>query len=155
MLTACVESHRWTETEREEFRLKCESTTTFVPESILFSGFSYNEIDIIKVVEREGTMAIDTFYIYTNKEIHGGDTLRNKLWADVDRPFALKNTYDFYLEKSKPYTLTDMEMVMWSQYTMFSEGYGCVMGNFTVDGKRFEQTGNIEFTKRGFTYNWE
>ena len=39
-------------------------------------------------------------------------------------------------------------MIMWSQYTQTSEGWGCKMGNYTIDNEKFEHSGNIKFIKR-------
>jgi hypothetical protein len=41
-----------------------------------------------------------------------------------------------------------MKMITWSQWTMSSEGYGCVMGDFSIDGIKHKHEGNPVFVKR-------
>ena len=46
-------------------------------------------------------------------------------------------------------------MMIWPQFTMLSEGYGCVMGDYTINGHRFEHNANPDFVKEGFRFSWE
>ena len=153
MLFSCLKLNEWTDKEREDFKRKCSETTTFIEGPICFTGFQFEEIDTIKVIEKDNLKEIDTFFIYAEKERDSNDSIYKKNWANIVREINVNNSYEFYLGKDKPYILDNMEMIMWAQYTMMSEGWGCEMGNFTIDNEKFEHVGNINFTKREFKEN--
>lgn len=154
-LTGCWNSSSWTEEERETFRTKCESQIYFDTDPICFTGFTYEEIDTVIVLEKDSITTIDTIYIYTRQERSKHDKENQKFWGSPDTEFNVNHSYEFYLESDTPYVLDNMEMIMWAQYTMAGEGWGCEMGNFTIDNEKFEHQGNIYFKKRGFKYDWE
>ena len=147
--------NEWTEKERQEFKTKCSETIIFEANPIYFTGFDFDEIDTVQVIERSNSKSVDTFYIYTDIENSLNSKEDKKYWADINKKLNIKNAYEFYLGNDKPYILDNMEMIMWSQYTMAGEGWGCQMGNFTIDNKKFEHVGNIEFRRRGYKYSWE
>lgn len=68
--------------------------------------------------------------------------------ATIERKMNIKYTYQFIIPGQKPYTLSNMKMIMWAQFTMTSEGYGCVLGDYNIDGKRFTHQRNPTFIKR-------
>ncbi len=152
-LFSCWKSSEWTENERNVFKKKCTETKTFKEGSICFTGFDFNEVNKIKVIEKYKSKPIDTFYIYAEKFRDNHDSIYKQHWADVNKEFNVKNSYEFNIGKDKPYILDNMEMIMWAQYTMGGEGWGCEMGNFTIDNEKFEDVGNIVFTKRGIKRN--
>jgi hypothetical protein len=152
---SCNKLNEWTEKERQDFKIKCSKTIYFNPSPISFTGFEFEEIDSVKVVEKSNSKKINTFFVYVDKENHMNRIEYKIYWANIEQNFNVNNSYEFYLGKDKPYVLDNMEMIMWAQYTMKGEGWGCEMGNFTIDNKRFEHIGNIDFTKRGFKQKWE
>ncbi|WP_294821040.1 hypothetical protein, partial [uncultured Flavobacterium sp.] len=120
----------------------------FSGEVFIFRGFEDKAFDSVTVVEYKGNLPIDTFKMYVwpaNRDYRGNDKVRS---GTADRQMNVDYAYHFLVPGQAPYVLSDMKMVMWSQYTMFSEGYGCVMGDYTIDGMRFEHNGNPEFVKR-------
>ncbi len=61
-----------------------------------------------------------------------------------------RHTYYFIIPGQKLFVLSDMKMIMWAQFTMFSEGYGCVIGAYKIDAVSFGHNANPDFVKRGF-----
>lgn len=153
ILSGCWESNKWTEKEKEEFRAQCSKKVNFDVNAISFTGFNFEEIDTTVIIEKSGSIIIDTLIIYPRKDSY--DESRERYWASPQIQFNVNYKYEFYLGQDKPYILNNMEMVMWPQFSMTSEGYGCVMGNFTIDGEVFLNIANIGFTKRGFKYGWD
>jgi hypothetical protein len=43
-----------------------------------------------------------------------------------------------------------MKMIMWPQFTMYDENYGCEMGDYKINGVKFEHNTNPDFIKKGF-----
>lgn len=148
-LTSCWNAD-WTEEEREEFRTECESKTEFDVDPICFIGFEYDEIDTIRIIEKDSLDILDTLYIYPKESQSEHDKSSDKIWSSPKVSFNVNHSYEFYLDSDTPYVLDNMEMIMWAQYTMAGEGWGCEMGNFTIDGAEFEHQGNIRFVKRGY-----
>jgi len=146
LLTGCF-SH-WSEEDREEFEAECTNTKTFSNEVFSFRGFDDAEFYSISVIEYNGTTPIDTFSISVSPARDDFDRKHKRRTGSTDREMNVDYTYHFLIPGQKPYVLSDMKMIIWAQYTMFSEGYGCVMGNYTIDGVRFEQDANPEFVKR-------
>ncbi|MBN1534106.1 MAG: hypothetical protein JXA20_15655 [Spirochaetes bacterium] len=82
----------------------------------------------------------------------GGDEIATKKrsgGATITRALQLKNSYEFIVPGRSPYRLESMKTVMWPQYTMRSEGWGCVMGDCILDGKRYEKDQSPTIVKRG------
>jgi len=152
---SCNKSNEWTEKERQDFKIKCSKTIYFKPDPISFTGFEFDEIDSVKVVEKNDSKKVNTFFFHADKE-NNLNRIEDKIyWAHIENNLNVNHSYEFYLGKDKPYILDNMEMIMWAQYTSNGEGWGCEMGNFTIDNKKFEHIGNINFTKRGFKEKWE
>ncbi|MTH15596.1 hypothetical protein [Flavobacterium sp. LC2016-01] len=149
-LISCNKLYEWTEKERQDFKTKCSQTIYFIPDPISFTGFEFDEIDSIKVIEKSNLKKISTFFIYLDKENNLNRPEYKTYWTHIEKNLNVNHSYEFYLGKDKPYILNNMEMIMWAQYTMKGEGWGCEMGNFTIDNQKFEHVGNINFTKRGF-----
>ena len=147
-LFSCWKSNEWSEKERNDFKKKCAETKTFKVNPICFTGFEFNEVKSIKIIEKNKSESIDTFHIHAQTFRDKHDSIYKQHWADINKEFNVSNTYEFYIGKDKPYILDNMEMIMWAQYTMGGEGWGCEMGNFTIDDEKFEHTGNIVFKKR-------
>ena len=154
-LTGCLNSSKWTEEERKAFKSKCSSQIYFNTDPICFTGFEFEEIDTVIVIEKDSVTTLDTLYIYPKQQRDKHDEQYHKYWGASDVQFNVNHTYEFYLGSNKPYVLDNMEVIMWVQYTMAGEGWGCKMGNFTIDNEKFEHEGNIYFTKRGFKYGWK
>lgn len=154
-LIGCRTPSSWTEEQREEFKKNCESQIYFDTNSIYFIGFKYEEIDTITIVEKDNRTIIDTLFIYPQQEKDNHDNENQRFWGSPNVQFNINNIYEFYLDSDTPYVLDNMEMIMWEQYTMQGEGWGCLMGDFTIDNQKFDHQGNIYFKKRGFKYDWE
>jgi len=144
-----------TNAKREKFKTKCKSQIYFDTGSICFAGFPFEQIDTIRVVEKDGITPINTLYIYPRQERHNHNTELQEFWGIPEVQFNVNHSYEFYLDSDKPYILDNMEMIIWAQYSMVSKGWGCKMGNFTIDNEKFERQGRIYFKKRGFKYDWE
>jgi len=145
--------HRWSEEQRAQFEAECRLVDTVQGLSLTITGFRYDEVDSIRVYELEGKTAVDSFYAYS--DWHSYDSLRSTYYAHIDRTLHLTNEYVFFIPGYKLYRLSDMKMIVWAQWTMMSEGYGCVMGSFVFDGKQFEHDTSPHLKKRGFKYSWE
>lgn len=138
----------WTEEERANYKFECESQAYFVPEPISFTGYIYNEIDTIVVVEKDSLTIIDTLYIYPQKERSQYDISSKRFWGSTSAQFNINHSYEFYIDSGIPYVLDNMAMIVWAQYTMTGEGWGCLMGDYTIDNKLKEDQANINFYKR-------
>ena len=150
LLGGCWNSS-WTEQERSDFRKKCESQDCIDNPLFCFTGFDFDDIDTILIEEREGDEVIDSMFIYGRPERSSHDEKYQKFWGRLEGQINTNYSYDFYLDKGKPYTLHQMEIIMAPEYTMV-EGWGCRMEIFSIDNDHFEDGGNVNFKKRGFTY---
>jgi len=149
ILTSCWKT-RWSEKERNEFSENCSKQTYFDAGLISFTGFEFKEIDTIEVIEKRHLEIIDTIYIIIDKHRHNKGNKR--YMGRTDTQFNVNHSYEFILGNEKPYVLDNMEMIMWAQFTMLSEGWGCVMGKFTIDNKKYEHRSSIDIVKRDFEY---
>ncbi len=141
--TAC--NHKWTEQERKDFETKCAKTDSVRDLVVNFKGFVNSDFDSVAVYELNGTALADSFKLYVSLSDEVGGAYRS---AHIERPLCLKHRYQFVIPGQKPYELSDMKMIMWAQYTMSAEGWGCVMGDYIIDGKHFEHDANPTFQKR-------
>lgn len=146
-MTSCF-SNSWTEKQRKEFEIKCALTDTFYNISFQFKGFGNNEFDSILVKEFKEKVLLDSFNVFVRPGKSLSDKEGKKRSAIIERTMNTMYTYYFMIPKQKPYEFKNMKMIMWPQYTMTSEGWGCVMGSYTIDGKRFENNENPVFIKR-------
>ncbi len=140
--TAC--NHKWTEQERKNFETKCAKTDSVHDMVVNFKGFENSDFDSVVVRELDGTVLADSFKLFVSPSYEAGGTRS----AHIERPLCLKQGYQFVVRGQKPYELANMKIVMWAQYTMSSEGWGCVMGDYSIDGKHFEHDANQTFEKR-------
>lgn len=144
-MTGCFNS-TWTKEQRKEFENNCSQTDTFNNVVFQFRGFDNNEFDSIWVKEYNDTILLDSFRVFvcpaqSHKE-------RKERFATIERTMNINYKYHFIMPGQKPYELANMKMIMWVQYTMTSEGWGCIMGDYTIDGVRFEQNASPTFIKR-------
>jgi len=140
--------NHWTAQQRVEFELQCTQTDTFHHLSLQFVGFDDNEFDSIRVEEYRDTVFIDSFNIFVSQANRPFEKESRVRSATIDRTMNVHHNYIFSIPSQEPYVLANMKMVMWAQYTMFSEGWGCLMGDYTLDGVRFEQHPIPTFIKR-------
>ncbi len=140
--TGCWNS-RWSDEERKEFKTKCLNTNNFNIHPIEFRGFDNNEFDSILVKEYNNAVWVDSFKIYVSPS-HPAEKIRQ---SNIHRVMNIHYKYKFMIPGQKPIELANMKMVMWPQFTQRSEGYGCIMGDYTIDGVRFEN-GNPIFIKQ-------
>lgn len=144
VLTGCF-NNRWTDKQRKQFETKCSQTETFNNISIKFRGFDNSEFESILVKEFNGNLLLDSFRVFAKP---GQNAYNKERSATIERTMNIKYKYLFIIPGQEPYELANMKMVMWSQWTMTSEGYGCVMGEYTIDGAKFEHNANPTFIKR-------
>jgi hypothetical protein len=145
ILSGCAGFSRWTEKEREAFRIKCSETIYFDANPIIFAGFDPEEIDTVVVIEKSNSSIIDTFIMDSPVRISNQD---NRYWTKPLTKFNVNHKYEFYIGNDKSYVLDNMEMSMVPEFTHESEDYGCRMRKFTIDGEVFEGMSEIPIVKR-------
>lgn len=146
-LTSCFNTS-WTPEQRKEFETKCNQTDTVHNLVCLFYGFHNNEFDSILIREYQDTTLLDSFKVFVWPAQSPSDIKRKERSATIRQGLNIKNNYHFIIPGQKPYVLANMKMIMWAQYTMAGEGWGCEMGDYTIDGVRFEHNSNPTFEKR-------
>jgi len=140
--------NHWSTEQRNALRQKCTGTETFENIVVIFSGFEDREFDAVTIKEYNNTTLLDTFQVKVLLSGSPGDGENKQRMVTINRPLNIKYRYLFIIPGQKPYELANMKMDMHPQYTMGSEGWGCEMRDFTIDGVRFEKTGNPSFVKR-------
>ena len=143
-LASCFK--RWSEEEHEEFDAKCAKTKTFSHKVFHFRGFDNAEFDSVAIKEYHNGILLDTFKMFVwpasddwhlNNKVRRGSTER-----------AMNIDYEYHFDvNGKKFILKDMKMIKWAQYNMNSEGYGCVMAEYTINGVRYEHYANPTFQK--------
>lgn len=109
---------------------------------VLLKGFDNSEFSSITVNEYKDTTLIGSFVIEADPAISAYDVENKNRMATISRTMNIRNNYHFIIPGQKPYKLENMKMVMWAQFSMLSEGWGCVMGEYTLDGVRYEHSAN-------------
>lgn len=125
LLASCFD--HWTEQERKAFKAQCSQIDTFSYVKVQFSGFDSVELTPLIVQEYLGSQLLDDFKLDV-------PMLKAPNEAVIERTLYGKRRYVFKLPGGQNFELANMEMVMWPQWTMLSEGYGCVMASYTIDG---------------------
>ena len=146
LIYSCDTHHRWTEKEKNDFAEKCSKTDTCYGLTFAFSGYEFSEIENVLVRQMHNKKVIDSFSVFPDKVRI--DKMRNRYFVSTDRKLYLRDTFQFIVKGLDTFNLTDMKMIMWSQYTMYAENYGCVMGDYKIDGVRFEHSTNPNFIKK-------
>ncbi|MFV0539871.1 MAG: hypothetical protein ACK5MZ_01355 [Aestuariibaculum sp.] len=149
MFQSCFQ--KWSESELKEFEINCSKTDTVDGISISFTGFDYSEIAACEILRIHNGNVVDT--LFAEIYIRSYDSIRNRYHASINKTLFIKDSYRVELPSHK-FVLSDMKMVMWPQFTMFSEGYGCEMGDYKIDGKRFEHSANPDFIKKDYEFNF-
>lgn len=147
MLANCA-SRSWTPQQRNDFETKCSQTVTVSSLAIGFRGFADNEFSSITVKEYNSNKLLATFKVDVPLAQGQWEKENKSRRATIQRTINLAHTYEFIVPGQKAYRLTDMKMIMWAQYTMNSEGWGCVMGEYSIDGVPFKHDATPTFTKR-------
>jgi hypothetical protein len=150
---SCTTHTHWTKKQKIEFAEKCSKTDSTDGLNFSLTGFSYNEVKEIVVRQIHQGQIVDSFYVYPNK--NSFDSLRTRYSIYIDKSLYIKDTFQFIVPKYPPFILSDMKMIVWPQFSMFSEGYGCVMGDYKIDGIRFDHNANPDFIKKGFKFSWD
>lgn len=141
LLTSCFNRH-WSEKQRNEFKQECDQTETFTSMIVLLKGFDNNEFDSVIVNEYKDSILIRSFKIYADSATSPYDVENKNRTATISRTMNINYNYHFIIPGQQPYKLENMKMIMWAQFTMLSEGWGCEMGDYTLDGIRFEHSAN-------------
>jgi hypothetical protein len=152
-LSRCNFLTHWSESKKAEFCKKCEEETDTLHSAwISFRGFSDVQMDSVLVINKRRGKMVDRFYIYPSSD---NDKVRPRDFSTrIEKAMLLKDTILFEVSGEKPFVLCDMKMVMYPQFTMYSENYGCVLGTYSINGKVYKSQG-IELVKEGFHYSWE
>ena len=151
-IIGCTTHTRWTEKQKKEFAEKCSKTDTANGLNFSLTGFSYAEIQNVVIRQIHSGQIIDSFFVHPDK--NSLDSLRTRYSAYTDRPLYIKDTFQVIIQGHDPFVLSDMKMIMWEQFSMSSESYGCVMGDYKINGIRFEHNANPDFIKKGFKFSW-
>jgi len=143
---------KWTEEKKAELEAQCESIDT-LDGSFSFSldGFNYPEIDTILVTRFKGTDSMASFYVHPDP--HMRDSLRRRHDCEIGWPVDLRQTYRISIPGQKAHFISQMKMQMHPQFTKFSEGYGCTLGDCLLDSVKTERCAII-IKKEGFQYNF-
>lgn len=147
LLISCwkTEPSTWTKEERQAFEEECSNTLKFEPGIILLKYFDREEMDSIKLYEVMGSIKTDSVILYPKELINQRSYLEFTVIPQMT--FNTQNKYYFQIGSTEPYILEDMKMIVWPQFTQ-DENWGCVMGDFTMDGEILEHMGNIRINKR-------
>jgi hypothetical protein len=139
---------QWTPEERNAFQTKCSKTETIHSLRVSFRGYEDNAFDAVVVKEYKDSKLLGSFKVPVPPAQSQWDREHRSRSATIDRTINISHSYEFIVPGQRPFRLADMKMIMWAQYTMNSEGWGCVMGDYTIDGKRFEHDASPTFDKR-------
>jgi hypothetical protein len=137
---------RWTEKQKSDFAARCARTTAVDGLVVELTGFDFERVRAVRVEEVRDGRTIGSFEIHADAS--GYDPLRRRYLADVDRALDVRDEYRFRVPGEAPYVLSRMKMVVWPQRSMTSEDYGCVMGDYTLDGVRFQRDANPDLVAR-------
>lgn len=143
----------WTEKRKRDFEEKCTKTDTVNGLNCSLTGFDYDEIENVEVLQIHNGQIVDSFYVQPNK--NSFDPIRKRYSANIDKPLCIKDTFQFIIKGCDTFILSGMRMIMWEQFTMMSESYGCVMGDYQINGVRFEHNANPDFIKKGSKFSQE
>ena len=146
ILSGCP-SGNWSEEQRKEFESNCSQVDTVANIVVMFSGFGNEEFDSLLVREYHDTILLDSFMIYVWPAQSPQDKQSKLRSATIAHPMCTRNRYHFVVPNMLLYVLADMKMIMWAQYTMGGEDWGCVMGDYTINGVRFKDNANPTFVR--------
>jgi len=141
----------FTEQELKEFKCKCLKTDTFYDKIVLFTGFDNNEFNSVLIKEYNDETLLDSFKIHVSPSGSPWQKEHKQRIGTISRTMNVKYNYHFIIPGQKPYVLSDMKMILWPECLHVSKGYGCKMGDFRIDGVRYEQVTNPNIKKR----NWK
>jgi len=147
-LISCNHSHgEWTEEQRKEFKCKCKQTDTFKNIVIEFRGYDSKEFDSVLIREYKDSVLLDSFKMYVFPSQSPDQKRDKERSGDISHTMNIHHRYEFIIPGNKPFELSNMKMVMWAQYTMNSEGWGCVMAEYTLNGVEFHDSPNPRLEK--------
>jgi hypothetical protein len=133
ILSLGFSSCRWSEKKKKEFECECKETKIINGLVVLIQGFEKDNIDSVLIEEYNANIKLDSFRI----------KIDNKLGQFyINKQLNVSYKYQFIFPNNNVHVLENMEMIMWPQWTNINEDYGCIMGNFTLDGIVYKKTGN-------------
>jgi len=103
------------------------------------------------VKEYKESLLLDSFAVFVHQAISPYDEKEKNRSASILRTMNINYRYEFIVAGQKPYELKDMKMTVWPEETANSDGYGCIMGDFTLDNVKFKDTGNPRIIKHDST----
>ncbi|MFT5305803.1 MAG: hypothetical protein ACI9N1_001711 [Flavobacteriales bacterium] len=145
-LMACPAVNRWSQEKMDSFEADCHSKTSFHVSSVGLLGFYSSELDTVIVLEKLNGQTLDTLIFHPITE-EFEDKFR-MVWIKPDTTFNISSSYHFCIGNSKPYILDNLETALLPEPTMFEDGYGCYMSNYSIDSVFYANRRNIEIKKR-------
>jgi hypothetical protein len=88
---------------------------------------------------------LDSFKIFVETKSSPTVKLRD---SHIKREFNINHNYQFFISNQNTITLANMKMIMRPKFSSFTEGYRCEMGDFTIDGVRYQKEDHPRFTKK-------
>lgn len=148
-VTGCFFSgNTWTPERKEKFEKECLSSKTFGNVIFIVRGFDDNEFDSILVRHYVDSIPKDSFSLFVDKASGQWERDNKVRTILINRRLSVGDKYEFVIPGQKPYTLSNMKMVVWAQYTKSGPGFGCEMANYTIDTIKFVDRPNPTFVKR-------
>lgn len=141
---------KWTEKRKREFSEQCEQTKILDGITFFVTGFSFSGNDSILIRQMHDSSVVDSFYVPVS--LH--DSLRDRYYGSISN-VAIDDVYYFIIPEEQTFVLSEMKMGMHPQFTMFSEGYGCRLKEYKIDGELVEGSSNPDFMKEGYVFVWD
>ena len=139
---------RWSDEERRAFETECSTTRTFENQLFFFIGFENNEFDSIWIKEYQKEIVLDSFQVFVPPATSSFDKELKKRSVIIERKMNTNFSYKFLIPGYKDFEFSKMKMIMWQQNTMTSEGWGCCMGEYAIDGVLHKHDRNPTFEKK-------
>lgn len=140
---------KWSKERKAKFEVEC-SKTTLVDLShhpIQFKGFALEDVDTVRIVERNIEQILDTFFIH-GKE-NSNYPIQGESSALCTRSLDTRYSYDFYFGSDRyPYVLDSLKIGIHPEFKGMSEDYQCRLMNKRIDGEQMREFGNLVFNKK-------
>lgn len=147
LLSGCSVHHYWTDEQRDNFEKECAQSDSLYNYGVSFIGFEDKEFDSVVVMEFKDTGLVDSFKLFVFPSQNPYEREKKERSSHAIEAMNINNKYHFMVP-AQTFELTNMKKIMHPQYSETSEGWGCVLGSYTVDGIKIEGNRSIEFIKR-------
>lgn len=153
LLVSCAgnNSHKISESEKEEIKAKCLESKEFTLQPTYVVGYDLEIVDTILILEWNKEELIDSFNLYVNKNSHLSDYEKESkeypLWNPGHPPRIMNVDYRYdFLIGSDTIKLDDLTM---TTREVDHDIILCEMSRYTLNGEWFEEY-NIQFTNPKF-----